>query len=104
MHATEHPEPLAPARSLSRPAQWRWLAIVAVVLAGIVLLIVLIGRLTHHEDAPPPAPPPGTFRPTATQMAALGTMRVGMGAADARTLASGSISVDGDRSTPVLRP
>ena len=104
MHATEHPEPLAPARSLSRPAQWRWLAIVAVVLAGIVLLTVLIGRLTHHEDAPPPAPPPGTFRPTATQMAALGTMRVGMGAADARTLASGSISVDGDRSTPVLMP
>jgi len=31
-------------------------------------------------------------------------MRVGYGAYDARTLASGSITVDGDRSTPVLMP
>ncbi|NYD92258.1 cobalt-zinc-cadmium efflux system membrane fusion protein [Sphingomonas melonis] len=104
MHATEHPEPLAPATTLSRSAQWRWLAIVAVVLAGVVLLVMLIGRLTHHEETPPPPPPPGTFRPSKEQMATLSTMRVGMGAADARTLASGAITVDGDHSTPVLMP
>ena len=37
-------------------------------------------------------------------MAGLTTMRVGYGASDARTLASGAITVDGDRSTPVLMP
>ena len=104
MHATEHPEPLAPATTLSRPAQWRWLAVVAVALAGLVLLVMLIGRLTHHEETAPPPPPPGTFRPTKAQMATLATMRVGMGASDARTLASGAITVDGNHSTPVLMP
>ncbi len=104
MHATEHPEPLAPATRLPRSAQWRWLGIAAAVLAGLVVLIVVIGRLTHHEEAPPPPPPPGTFRPTRAQMAALTVMPVGIGASDARTLASGAITVDGDRSTPVLMP
>lgn len=104
MHATESPEPLPATTALSRPAQWRWLGIAAAVLLGVVALVALVGRLTHQEETPPPAPPPGTFRPTAAQMASLTTMRVGVGASGDRTLASGAITVDGDRSTPVVMP
>jgi len=82
----------------------RWLGIAAGVIVGLVLIVVLIGKLTHHEPAPAPVTPAGTFRPTKDQMAGLTTMRVGYGASDARTLASGAITVDGDRSTPVLMP
>ena len=104
MHATDEHVPLAPATTLTRSAQWRWLGIAAAVLAGIALLVVLVGRLTHHDEAPPPASPPGTFRPTPAQLAGLQTMRVGMAASGDRTLASGAITVDGDHSTPVVMP
>ena len=104
MHATETAEPLPPAPTLNRSAQWRWLGIAAAVLIGLWLLVTLIGKLTHHDEAPPPASPPGTFRPTPEQMASLTTMRVGDSLSDVATLASGSITVDGDRSTPVVMP
>ncbi|MEG8042169.1 efflux RND transporter periplasmic adaptor subunit [Sphingomonas sp. LR59] len=104
MHASTTPETLPPAAKLSRSAQLRWLGIAAGVIAGLVLIVVLIGKLTHHEPASAPVTPAGTFRPTRDQMAGLTTMRVGYGASDARTLASGAITVDGDRSTPVLMP
>ncbi len=104
MHASTTPETLSPAATLSRSAQMRWLGIAAGVIVGLVLIVVLIGKLTHHEPAPAPVTPAGTFRPTRDQMAGLTTMRVGYGASDARTLASGAITVDGDRSTPVLMP
>lgn len=104
MHATDTPETLPPATTLGRSAQWRWLGIAAAVLIGIGLLVSLIGKLTHHDEAPPPVSPPGTFRPSAEQMAALTTMRVGDSLSDAATLASGAITVDGDRSTPVVMP
>lgn len=104
MHATDAPESLPDATSLPRAAQWRWLGIAAAVLVGIGLLVMLVGRLTHHEEAPPPAPPPGTFRPTPQQMTSLQTMTVGEQMSAVRTLASGAITVDGDRSTPVVMP
>jgi cobalt-zinc-cadmium efflux system membrane fusion protein len=104
MHATHPTETLPPSRSLSRQAQLRWLGIAAAVIVGLILLVLLIGRLTHHDPAPPATTPPGTFRPTADQMATLKTVVVGYGSSDARTLASGAITVDGDRSTPVLMP
>lgn len=104
MHASTTPETLPPTRTLSRAAQLRWLGIAAGAIVAVVLLVVLIGKLTHHEAAPAPVTPAGTFRPSRDQMAALTTMRVGFGASDARTLASGAITVDGDRSTPVLMP
>ena len=104
MHASTTPETLPPATMLSRSAQMRWLAIAAAVIVGLVLMVVMIGKLTHHEPAPAPVTPAGTFRPTKDQMAGLTTMCVGYGASDARTLASGAITVDGDRSTPVLMP
>ena len=104
MHASTTPETLPPTATLSRSAQMRWLGIAAGVIVGLVLIVVLIGKLTHHEPVPAPVTPAGTFRPTRDQMAGLTTMRVGYGASDARTLASGAITVDGDRSAPVLMP
>ena len=104
MHAADESVPLPPANRLSRPAQWRWLAIAAATLVGVVLLVTLIGKWTHKEEAPPAPPPPGTFRPTPTQLAGLQTMRVGEGGSAEQLLASGAITVDGDRSTPVLMP
>lgn len=104
MHAPTPSDTLPPTTTLARAAQIRWLVIAATVVFGIVLIVTAIGRLTHHDSAPAPVTPAGTFRPTADQMATLKTMRVGYGASDAQTLASGGITVDGDRSTPVLMP
>ena len=54
MHASTTPETLPPAATLSRSAQMRWLGIAAGVIVGLVLIVVLIGKLTHHEPAPAP--------------------------------------------------
>lgn len=104
MHSAEAPATLPEARRLPRGAQIRWLAIVAGAVIGVVLLVSLIAKLTHHEPPPPVQTPPGTFRATDDQLAQMSLMKVGYGASDERTLASGSISVDGDQSTPVLLP
>lgn len=104
MHASHPPEPLPPARILTRHEQLRWLAIAAAAAVGLAVLWLAIASLVHRDSPAPLATPPGTFRPTAEQMAALKTMRVGYQALDDRTLASGAITVDGDRSTPVLMP
>ncbi len=104
MHSTVPPQTLPHTRSLSRGTQLRWLAIAAGVAIGLALLWAAIGALFHHDAAPPPSTPPGTLRLTAEQMAGLKTQRIGLGDSDHRTLASGAITVDGDRSTPVLLP
>lgn len=104
MHTTVPPQPLPATRQLARSAQLRWLVILAGVAIGLVLLWSAIAALLHHEPAPAPVTPPGTFRPTREQLAGLQTLRIGYGASDHRTLASGAITVDGDHSTPVLLP
>lgn len=89
---------------MSRGRQLRWLGLVA---GGVIVLCVLwavIGAMTARAPAVEQATPPGTFRPSREQMAALRTMRVGYQASDSHLLATGAISVDGDRSTPVLMP
>jgi cobalt-zinc-cadmium efflux system membrane fusion protein len=104
MHASQPTPSLPPTRTLTRHAQVRWLAIVAAIALLAVVGWWTIASLTHREPVAPQPTPAGTFRPTAEQMAGLHILQVGYGAADARTLASGSITVDGDRSTPVLLP
>lgn len=104
MHAPSSPHPLPTIQTLPRREQVRWLVIAVAVIVGIVVLWLAIGSMTRHDQVAPPATPPGTFRPTAEQMAALKTIRVGYAASEDRTLASGAITVDGDRSTPVLMP
>ncbi|MBP2275828.1 MULTISPECIES: efflux RND transporter periplasmic adaptor subunit [Sphingomonas] len=104
MHASPTPESLPQTRTLAPATQTRWLVVAAVCAVGAVLLWFAVERLTHREPAAPQPTPPGTLRLTADQMAGLKTMRVGYSASDDRTLASGAITVDGDRSTPVLMP
>ena len=104
MHTTVPPQTLPHTRSLSRATQMRWLGIVGGVAIGLALLWSSVAALFHHDAAPPPTTPPGTLRLTREQMAGLKTLRVGVGESDHRTLASGAITVDGDRSTPVLLP
>lgn len=89
---------------MPRQAQIRWLVIVVVVAIGVFALWSAIAALTHRDPPAPPVTPPGTLRLTADQMAGLKTMQVGYAASADRMLASGAITVDGDRSTPVLLP
>jgi cobalt-zinc-cadmium efflux system membrane fusion protein len=49
MHANPADETLPETRRLSSAQQWRWVAIAAAVLVGALLLITLIGKLTHKE-------------------------------------------------------
>jgi cobalt-zinc-cadmium efflux system membrane fusion protein len=104
MHASPIPHALPEAKALSRATQLRWLGIAAGVAVALFVVWTLVAALTHHDAPVAPPTPPGTFRPTSEQMAGLRTMRVGYQESDERTLASGAITVDGDRSTPVLMP
>ena len=104
MHASSPPDTLPEATRLSRRTQLRWLGIAAAAMLAIIVLTSIVGRLLHSEPATPAPLPPGTFRPTADQMASLTTMKVGFGASNEQIIASGVISADGDRSTPVLMP
>ncbi|PTS74574.1 efflux RND transporter periplasmic adaptor subunit [Sphingomonas sp. HMWF008] len=104
MHASLPPQSLPTTRTLTRHNQLRWLALLAGTAIGLALLWWAVTALTHHDPAAPPTTPPGTLRLSREQMADLKTMRIGYSASDDRTLASGAITVDGDRSTPVLLP
>lgn len=104
MHETTADVILPSTSHLSRSAQLRWLGLAAGVLILAALAWALVARLTHAETPPPAPPPPGTLRLSRDQLAQLTTMRIGYGVSGTRTLASGAISVDGDRSTPVLMP
>jgi len=104
MHASVPPQALPATRTLPRRVQLRWLVIILVAAIGIALIWRAIGAASQHEPAPVPTTPAGTVRLTPDQMRALKTVRVGFVASDTQMLASGAITVDGDRSTPVLMP
>lgn len=104
MHVNPADETLPETRHLSSGQQWRWVGIAAAVVIGVLILITVIGKLTHKEEVPPPPPPPGTLRLSKDQLDAMPTMRVGLGASGDQTMATGAITVDGTRSTPVLMP
>lgn len=104
MHASQDSHPLPSARSLPRREQFRWLIIAAALTIFLALICYFVAGITNREVAPPTPTPAGTFRPSADQLAAFKTIRVGYEASDDRVLATGAITVDGDRSTPVLMP
>uniref|UniRef100_UPI0035C9ED52 efflux RND transporter periplasmic adaptor subunit n=1 Tax=uncultured Sphingomonas sp. TaxID=158754 RepID=UPI0035C9ED52 len=104
MHASPTQHALPDAKALSRAEQLRWLSIVCGVAVAVFVAWTVIAALTHRAPVVAAPLPPGTFRATPEQMAGLKTIRVGYQASDERTLASGAITVDGDRSTPVLMP
>lgn len=104
MHVNPADATLPETRRLSSAQQWRWVGIAAAVLIGALVLFTVIGKLTHREETPPAPPPPGTLRLSKDQLAAMPTMRVGLGASGDQTMATGAITVDATRSTPVLMP
>jgi cobalt-zinc-cadmium efflux system membrane fusion protein len=64
-----------------------------------VILITVIGKLTHGGNAPAP-PPPGTLRLSREQLAAMPTVRVGAGGVGRPDHGDGRDQVDATRSTP----
>ncbi len=104
MHVNPADATLPETRRLSSTQQWRWVGIAAAILIGALVLFTVIGKLTHKEETPPAPPPPGTLRLSKDQLAAMPTMRVGLGASGDQTMATGAITVDATRSTPVLMP
>jgi cobalt-zinc-cadmium efflux system membrane fusion protein len=90
--------------AMSRRSQLRALAIAGAGLLGVLLLVLIVHWIAALGPVPEPRDPPGSFRPTAEQRAALTMQVVGRGDLDSRTSATGTISADGDHSTPVLLP
>ena len=78
--------------------------LVGAALLALFLLAKLVGALTHHEAPPPPPAPAGEFRPTPDQLAQMKIATVSDGSAPGFVDATGTISVNEDRSTPVLLP
>ena len=101
-------------RNLGRPGpgsgwspqrQWQLLAAVAALIAILVLVGMLSGRMFQRsagESAP--LPPAGTFRPTAQQLKTLTIEPVTVHQFVSQEITEGKIAVNGDRSTPVFSP
>ena len=104
MHTHDEPKALPPSTRLPARTQLRWLGLGVVALVVIAVLVMVVAQLTRSTPPAPPETPPGTLRLSRDQFAALQTMRVAVGDSDARTLATGAITVDADHSTPVLMP
>ncbi|MBN8809832.1 MULTISPECIES: efflux RND transporter periplasmic adaptor subunit [unclassified Sphingomonas] len=81
---------------------------IAYVLAGAAILLaaIVLASLLHRQDPDPAETPgePGIFQATPDQYAAMEIRAVGTAADGATVRATGTISVDEDRSTPVLPP
>ncbi|MDF0487624.1 efflux RND transporter periplasmic adaptor subunit [Sphingomonas sp. H39-1-10] len=104
MHTHDEPKALPPSTRLPARTQLRWLGLAVAALVVIAVLAMVIAQFTRSTPPAPPVTPPGTLRLSPDQFAALQTMRVAIGNSDARTLATGAITVDADHSTPVLMP
>ncbi|WP_176593719.1 efflux RND transporter periplasmic adaptor subunit [Sphingobium sp. EM0848] len=91
-------------RRLTSRTQLRILGIAAGGFAAVLTIISFAGPLLHRAPAAEPVTPPGTFRPTHDQLAAMTIQTVGMGDLANLTSATGTITADGDLSTPVLMP
>jgi membrane fusion protein, heavy metal efflux system len=93
-------------RAWPRSRQIRIATLLAVVVAAVILVLWLGGRLfgTHDEAAPAAASPPGTFRPTAQQLKSLTVEPVALHGFVSEEQTEGKIAVNGDRATPVYSP
>lgn len=89
---------------LTPTRQLRLLTVIAVAALGLVLAIWAVAGLFHRVPPRPPADPPGTFHPTPQQLHSLSFERIGASALGDLTSATGTITADGDLSTPVLLP
>lgn len=104
MNETIHDDEVPQGRSLPFGTQRRILAVAAGGFVAVLAIIWAAGAMLHHEPAADPVTPPGTFRPTRDQLAGMTVQTVGMGDLANLTAATGTITADGDLSTPVLMP
>jgi len=104
MHDIAPIDDLPTAPTLPARDQRRLVAIGAGGLLGLLLLLALFNWIAGLGPVPEPRDPPGTFRPSADQLAGLTIQTVGRGDLASLTSATGTISADGDHSTPVLMP
>jgi membrane fusion protein, heavy metal efflux system len=94
-----------PGSGWSAPRQWQLLAAVAALIAILILLGIVSGRLFQHSSGESaPLPPAGTFRPTAQQLKTLTIEPVTVHQFVSQEITEGKIAVNGDRSTPVFSP
>jgi len=104
MSDVSSPPELPPATPRTIGVQLRLFAVGASALGLVILLIVAVHAL-ERPAAPRAMPlPPGTFRPTPQQFAQLHIVPVSTGPDPASIVATGTISVDEDHSTPVVLP
>lgn len=97
-------EALPTATSLTKRKQLRILGIAA----GAAILLYILFSLVSWALQPAPVPedktPPGSFRATPDQMKQMKSAVVGNGTDPFSVQATGTISVNGDHSTPILLP
>lgn len=95
-----------PGSGWSAQRQWQLLGAVLAVIAIVVVVGMLSGRLFGRRDSgeSAPSPPPGTFRPTAQQLKTLTIEPVSLHQFVSQEITEGKISVNADRSTPVFSP
>lgn len=96
--------PLPETRHLSGRVQSRLLVALILVALFLALLAIGAGAMLRSRSQPEAALPSGAFRPTPDQLTQLKFATVIQGANAALLRASGSISADGDHSTPILLP
>lgn len=96
--------PLPAAPHLPRNRQFLILAVIAAALALVGIAVVAIRSLGAHPPAAERGDPPGVFRPTPEQRAQLKIEPVRSGGSAAMLDAIGTITVDGNHSTPVVLP
>lgn len=97
-------EALPPAVQLSRKRQLRLLGIGAAACVGLALVASGVSYLLQPAPVVEEKTPPGSFRPTPDQLKQLTVRTVGVGMDPGAVQATGLISVDGDRSTPISLP
>jgi membrane fusion protein, heavy metal efflux system len=95
-----------PGSGWSAQRQWQLLGAVIAVIAVVVVVGMLSGRLFGRRDSGESAPSPlaGTFRPTAQQLKTLTIEPVSLHQFVSQEITEGKIAVNADRSTPVFSP
>ena len=103
---TEKPNDALASRAWPAARQWRVSALAALALVAVVLTVGLAQKVfgtKEQAEARPPAPP-GTFRATAQQLKTFTMEDVHAHSFVSEELTEGKISVNADRTTPVVSP
>ncbi len=101
-HPAATPLPAAP--RLDGRRQWRLVGMAVLALLALWLLAAAVRHLTASAPAAETPLPAGTFRATPEQLATMKVEAVRAGDAAGLVQATGTISVDEERSTPVVLP